>query len=462
MFLRSLIASALLITTLSSSAQDEKHLYKKVDSLLSGASIVDGQEAIRVLDTELAKENTKAAYWMRHAKARMQTFRTELAFQAINKALELEPENTQAMLQKARMLVGESKDLEGAIQLLDQAVSIEPASELYFYRGICQYLIGDRQKALQDYLKAAEFGSKDPELLSSIAGIYAQQGDFDNSQRYARQTLDQAPTHYKAQDLLITSQLYKLEFEQACVDYDKAKEQLGSAYSNRTFSYFCSQSEARQYAYIAEQLALVHGRDFAKAVLCYTKAMELSKPSFLYLLNRGYAYFCLADYKKAEADYLSAEKTNTGSKKGLAQLYANLVHLYLTIDKPKKALFWSEKQLVLEPKSPAALVNQGEALLRLNKEAQAFNAANQALLRNSQSFRAYTLRSVTNLALGNKAAAYADAAAALKLEPGYAKAWIAQGDAKLALGKEDFCIDYAKAEELGAKEAIKRQATHCK
>ena len=57
-------------------------------------------------------------------------------------------------------------------------------ADIYFQKGICAQLLGDKDQALSDFLKAASIDNTKPEILENIGLIVVDAGDHDTGMKY--------------------------------------------------------------------------------------------------------------------------------------------------------------------------------------------------------------------------------------------------------------------------------------
>lgn len=78
------------------------------------------------------------------------------AFESINKALELSPDNVAHLTYKASLLIKISFEKESAMDLLDRAIAkSEKSSEAYYYRGILNKQLKYMEAACNDFETSA-------------------------------------------------------------------------------------------------------------------------------------------------------------------------------------------------------------------------------------------------------------------------------------------------------------------
>lgn len=99
-----------------------------------------------------------------------------------------------------------------------------PDARWLFLRGRVSLNVGDMQKALADYRRAAELTGYRPESVSLVLGAYAQAGDFAGGAKYFEENLtDAAPAPVRAQYAALLAR--SGEVKRACAVFSKAMQQ---------------------------------------------------------------------------------------------------------------------------------------------------------------------------------------------------------------------------------------------
>ena len=149
-------------------------------------------------------------------------------------------------------------ELDKALRDYTRAIQLKPDyARAFEYRGDVQVKKGENKRALADYDQAIRLDSKRWEPLQSRGDIYREQEQFDK----------------------------------ALADYDRA---LG----------LTSNAELFNRAGIC-----FHGlKDYAKAVACYTKALELDPKTATFHMNRARSWISLKHYDRAITDCTLAIK----------------------------------------------------------------------------------------------------------------------------------------------------------
>lgn len=119
------------------------------------------------------------------------------AIEKFNKALNLEPESTEAMYYLALSLA-ETGECNNAISLLNKVLAKDPNyTEVYTKLGGIYNKLNDRKKALEYYEIAAGFsGNTNVNFL--IASTYYIENDFPNALIYFNKHLETHPDHFES------------------------------------------------------------------------------------------------------------------------------------------------------------------------------------------------------------------------------------------------------------------------
>ncbi len=208
-------------------------------------------------------------------------------------------DNTQAMsaddyLAQANQLQEEGREIE-LIRVANQALSIQPSTLGYFYRGNAKGDLKDYQGAIADYSKAIAI---DPQY----AGAYNNRGNAKGDLK---------------------------DYQGAIADYNKAiaiNPQDADAYDNRgntkgdlkdyrgaiaDYSKAIAINPQHPKAYINRGNAKHELRDYQGAIADYSEAIEInSQFADVAYHNRGRTKYELTDYRGAIADYSKAIAIN--------------------------------------------------------------------------------------------------------------------------------------------------------
>jgi len=104
---------------------------------------------------------TEAYGWLKKGTLAVVSGDNPSAVKHFNKAIEIEPENSDAHFQLG-VTLGEMGEYSNAIEALNRAISLNPKKGAYAYaRGRVYLLSGEKEKAMIDFKRAAELGDLD-------------------------------------------------------------------------------------------------------------------------------------------------------------------------------------------------------------------------------------------------------------------------------------------------------------
>lgn len=454
-----LIILILLGFTGFAQTQSLKDHYKKIDELLEIRGIGESLTAINLLQSKCAADSGKARYWIRLANASLFAFRRSDAKKYINKSIKVEPKNAEAYYQKARMVFDLSRNVVECRKLMDKAVQYDSKNSLYFfYRGI--YLQENRElaEAGKDYEKAISLGHKNQGMFRNYALLLGQLNQPEKALKYINKAIDMYPSaaNYKSRADI---HFFSVNPDKACEDYRRA---VNGGYNQSLEKYRLLMDNKHLNKYRLTAGVLANLKLFKQAIKAYSKAIAATKDTASNYLNRGFCYFSLKEYKKAEKDYLkSLSYPSQHDKANKIQLLNNLSVLYFKQGKYKKSIAYSKETFKVDSKNARAYVNIGFALNLLGKPDEAIKNFEQALTINPQNFRAFGHRAVSHLLLDNPTQALKDARQSLAIQPQFDNAWVAMGHAKRLLKMKGYCNDYEKAASFGNPEAYKAMKLYC-
>ena len=98
------------------------------------------------------------------------------AIKYFQKAISLDPEKSEAYFGQG-VSYGQLENFPEAIALIDKAIKMEPLNGLYYYGRARVYLLADdKEKAIEDFKKAAELDDEDAQIyMDSIAKAQKEQ-----------------------------------------------------------------------------------------------------------------------------------------------------------------------------------------------------------------------------------------------------------------------------------------------
>jgi len=234
-------------------------------------------------------------------------------------------------------------------------------------------------------------------------------------------------------------------------------EDYKNALINMTSFIQLSPGIAEAYAWRGWALMLMES--YGAALDDFTKAKELSpsEPSIYY--NMGVIKYRMGDLHGAMSDLnvfieLAPNSANGYFSRGLLKLDLN--DYYGAINDYKKVI-------ELVPTYSMAYNNMGWARFNLKKFNEALIDVNKAIELDNTNSVAYDSRAEIKLSLNDYNGCIADADIALRLDSRLSNPYFLKGRAYYRLGKkDDACINWSKAGELGKIEAYEYISKYCK
>lgn len=182
----------------------------------------------------------------------------EVVIPVLETILSIEPDNRSALLQKLLYAI-ERNDYAGVIDCSDNAIMYIPDMlELYYYKGVASYLLGNKQDCMAIYeLGLSRRGEEsDPELVSKLFSVL---GDV----------------------------YHEMEMMDKCMEaYDSAL-----VYNPSEISVL------NNYAYYLS----LEGRDLERALEMSAKSLEMEPDNTTYIDTYAWILFCLERYEEAKA-----------------------------------------------------------------------------------------------------------------------------------------------------------------
>lgn len=195
------------------------------------------------------------------------------------------------------------QDYTKAVDEFTKAISLDSSSEswaLYNNRATAYMILGEKEKALEDFAKGIAINSSSPYLYTNRAQIYLLKGDIElaSSDIESASALDK--DFFLLYEVLCTLDVQKKNYNQAITDCTKfldAPESeslvlgknvlIALTYNNRGMAYFLSGS-------------------YEKAIADLSQAVEINPDFSLAYMNRATAYLINKQYREAVNDYSSA------------------------------------------------------------------------------------------------------------------------------------------------------------
>lgn len=453
--INTLIISVLL--PISMFSQVKPLQYKKIDSLIKGG-FIDNTNALKLLQTKHAIDSVKSNYWTQYASAKFNIYEPTKALESIDKAILIDNTNANAYFIKAKLIAEIENNNKKSIDLLNKAIALDEKGEFYFFRGIYYQTNNELSKASFDYDKALLLNFEHEGLYRNYSILLSKLDMPEKALIYTNKSIDlnpKAPENYNNRGII---HIFLLEPKKACADFKKATL-MGYNKRNGFNSTVCLQNDSlSKISLIGDVLAKM--KKYKSAIKAYNKATEKEKTFKLYL-NRGYCYFKINNYKKAEADYLKA-LTLTTSNKDKDLLFDNLSLLYFDTKNYKESIKYATKRIELNPKNHVPYIDVGLCYRKLKNYEKAEKNFNKSLEIKPDFFRAFGYRAFLFLELNQPQKAYTDASKAIEINPQYGYGYLVLAQAKRKLNITDFCLDLYYAEKFGATDAKSAIQWYCK
>lgn len=239
---------------------------------------------------------------------------------------------------------------DSAIADLNRVVALKPDyADAYLERGRAYGFQNKIALALADSETAFR-------LCSGCAGAYILRGNIYNSQQKYDEAIKDFTTviakkdfnEWTARHVRGSAYIETNKFDLAITDLNRAIElnkESGNIYVDR----------AKAYNRFTQ--------NYAAAIADATAAFKIDDKDGDALLQRGYAFMKLKNWKAAEYDYTQAFALGSGS----ANSYVNRGQVYEGLNKPDLAIADYRKALELEPKHELGKKNLAAALARQKK-----------------------------------------------------------------------------------------------
>lgn len=179
------------------------------------------------------------------------------------------------------------------------------------------------------------------------------------------------------------------------------------------------------------------------------------------LLNRAQTYIRLGKNKKAFEDFASIIELEDAN---LKNAHFERAQFYMRINDKRSALADYKKVVELNPKNTQLTWDIGRVSYEIEKYADALTYYSRAMDQiEKPEAQLYLIRGEVFEKLTHYEAAIEDYTRVIEMNPNWAQAHYARGQAKARMGdKESACIDWTKASELGHDEAKGAIVYNCK
>jgi tetratricopeptide (TPR) repeat protein len=417
--------------------------------------MTDALVALAKLENKYKKDTSDAEFWFLYSKASFLAFKYSEAQVAIDRAISLNPRLGRYHFEKGRLL-NELDQLDRSLASLSKAISLQPAGEYYYWRGILNQRLNNTTAAKSDYESALALNFETAELHNNYAIALIGDKNSELALRQINRAIMMDRKYAQAYSARSKIYLYLLRVDSACADLHIATDLGYSGYFLIPDS-VCNGSVVQQMKFAGD--VCTDGKLYSQGIMAYSRIVEKGGLHPDYFLNRGYCYFKEKDYANAEKDYLKALQLPGAS---LDLLYNNLSLLFFDQQDYNQSMIWSAKRLELNPNNPTALLDRGLCCRKLKKYKNAESDFNRALEIDPTFFRAFGYRAFLFMELGQLQKAFDDANRAIELNAQYGYAYMVRAQVKQQLGMKDFCLDFYYAKKYGEPEADEGISAYCK
>lgn len=284
----------------------------------------------------LLKDSLNYPAWLLLSRIYMNSFRPKEAEYCVNKMLEMEPDDSFALIAKSDLLHKNNAPIQ-AKNSLQRALEVTPN---WLQKAVMSYSEGDLKGALRDLEEGTQKDSTNA-WLQFIKGKMLE--DFQ-------------------------------QFEESEKCYDNAIK-IDSTLT---------------IAWDAKGHLNMHQEDFMTAIYCYTKTTELD-PTPIRWISKGDTYFFKGDYGEANKCYRTALRLDSTYING----WLGILDVYEEEKNYDALLHASNKILEFQPKNVRGLKNKAYALNYLNQPREALKYYYQALELEPNNI--FTLNSIGNI-----------------------------------------------------------------
>ncbi|GEO05707.1 hypothetical protein AAE02nite_33710 [Adhaeribacter aerolatus] len=221
------------------------------------------------------------------------------------------------------------QNFKGAIEDYTKAIELDwDVADYYQYRAYASFEVKDYDNAVADYVEAIRLDStKENELRISLAEVYFKKAidsleiglytDFDYAIEDYTKAIELNPSNAEYYYHRGLTRCDTKDYKGAAKDFTKAIK-LNSIRNEEL-------KRLLPYAYFYNAIAKERNGNYNKAIINYTRAIELNPSDAEYYQNRGCANFEMNNFEAALADYTKAIELDPSKTK---QLIPRLVNSY--------------------------------------------------------------------------------------------------------------------------------------
>jgi len=329
-------------------------------------------EAIDALESATKLKPEFVAAWQTLSEAYRGFQQPEKGLIAIEKAIELQPNNPNLYNQKW-VLLGNLKRYVEAEAVINKAIDLNPRAVFYNNRGFLYFEHKTGELALADFNKAIDINPQFAAAYNNRGSLYKEQKKWELALADYNKTIAINPQLASAYNNRGNLYYEQKQWELALTDYNKAiaiNPQYAKAYNNRGFLY--NEQNKRELAladynkaiainpqfgdtYINRGILYAEQKQWELALADFNKVIDINPQYAKAYNNRGVLYYEQKKWELALADFNKAIEINPQ----YADAYYNRGVLY---DKQKKwelALADYTKAIAINPQYAKAYYNRG-------------------------------------------------------------------------------------------------------
>ncbi|MBK9927603.1 MAG: M50 family metallopeptidase [Anaerolineales bacterium] len=246
----------------------------------------DYERAVQYFTRHIEKEPQQANHYIARYICYSRMLQNEKAFVDLEHVLMIAPNNEMALLARGDTCLKEN-DIDSALNWYEQARQLHPNSMLpYIGRGFVMMRKMEFHSALEEFNKASLPFASVPLFYVDRSRVHFKLGNLDAAHKDQDLAL-----HLSQKDALIKSESTLYEYEGYL---DWAEDYYARAISLQLLSSYAYQGRADAYRV---------NHEFDKAILDYTRALEINPREPLLYLGRGKSYDAKGDKRRAAEDF---------------------------------------------------------------------------------------------------------------------------------------------------------------
>ena len=424
----------------------------KADSLINYGAY---EEALSLYESYLQKHPDKIEIWIKKAGIDIDAFNYVDALADYTEGIKYNPNSAELFYYRG-ILNGQLHHTKEALEDFDSATKIKNEGVYYFCKAMVYQELEDTLNAQKNYRTALQKNYKTAEVYTFYAKVLTDMDSINSALSIINEGIklyNDFPYAYFVRAIVKTT---LFDINGACADFDKSYE-LGHKELSPVPPEICNGTPIQQLKYCGG--VLTQFKKYSRAVTAYTKVIKSEPDSSDNYLFRGFCYYKLRQYPKAEKDYFKALSLPINHQE---MLYDNLVTLYYDNQQYDKALEYSSKKIDLDKTNYNAYLERGIIYMKAKNYAKAESDFTQTLVLMPDFYNALAHRASLYYEQGIYNKAYDDAQKSVMVNPNFGDGYLLLARIKLKLKMPDYCDDFETAKKLGNKEAEKEIDQYCK